>query len=382
MKSASLNWTAPGGWSANIESAVSSDLIIVFGPRSAFEAGSALSQLETAAPSATIVGCSTGGQFSGVDLRDGEIFALAMTFEQTRIKATSCVVSDVEDDRTAGRKIGEALAASDLAGVFVLADGVMINGSNLIDGLMSVLPPGTPITGGLAGDDAAFKQTFVFGPGAAGSGVITAVGFYGSAIRIGHGSFGGWSIFGPRRRVTKSLGNVLYEIDGKAALDLYEKYLGDEEAARLPASALLFPLMLSDPSNPDHEVVRTVLAVDREARTMTFAGDIPEGWAARLMHGVFDELSAGAGEAGQTARAMLPDGAEPDASILISCIGRRLLLGQRITDELNAVMKRLGPSSNAIGFYSYGEISPHGVSQRCDIHNQTMTVTTFIERAA
>jgi hypothetical protein len=382
MKSASLNWSPDRGWTGSLQGVALSNLIIAFGPRRAFETGGILADIAAAAPGAVIIGCSTGGQFSGTDLRDDDVFALAMTFERTRIKAATCFVSDADGDRAAGQKIGASLAAPDLAGVFVLADGVVINGSSLIDGLGSALPPGTPITGGLAGDDAAFKQTFVFGPGAVGSGVIAAVGFYGSAIQIGHGSFGGWSIFGPRRRVTKSSGNVLFEIDGKPVLDLYEKYLGEEEAARLPASALLFPLMLSDPANPAHEVVRTVLSVDRDARSMTFAGDIPEGWAARLMHGVFEELNAGAGAAGQTARDMLPDGAEPDASILISCIGRRLLLGQRITDELDAVMSRLGPSSNAIGFYSYGEISPHGVSKRCDIHNQTMTVTTFFERAA
>jgi len=382
VKSITLNWNVDSGWDANLPNAAASDLIVVFGPRSILEQGTAIAGLNGAAPNAIIMGCSSGGQFSGIDLRDGEVFALAMSFERTLIKAATCFVSDVVDDRAAGRKIGSDLAAPDLAGVFVLADGVAINGSSLIDGLTAALAPGIPVTGGLAGDGAEFRQTFVFGPGGAGSGIIAAVGFYGSAIRIGHGSFGGWSIFGPRRRVTRSSGNVLHEIDGKPALDLYVKYLGEEEAACLPASALLFPLMLSDPANPDHEIVRTVLAVDREARTMTFAGDIPMGWSARLMHGVFEELNAGAGEAGQSARDMLPDGSVPDASILISCIGRRLLLGQRITEELEAVMQRLGSSTNAIGFYSYGEISPHGVSQRCDIHNQTMTVTTFFETAA
>lgn len=214
------------------------------------------------------------------------------------------------------------------------------------------------------------------------SGQVAAVGFYGGAVRIGHGSAGGWDEFGPRRRVTRSTGNVLYELDGEPALDLYERYLGEEDARGLPGTALLFPLLIRDPAEPDQDVVRTVLAIDRQARSMTFAGDIPEGWTAQLMRGSFDRLAAGAAEAARQARSGLGEnGDRSGVALLVSCIGRRLLMDQHILDEVEAAGAELGAKIPRVGFYSYGEISPHGRAGVCQLHNQTMTVTAITEAA-
>jgi hypothetical protein len=212
---------------------------------------------------------------------------------------------------------------------------------------------------------------------------VVAIGFYGKAIRIGHGSAGGWDLFGPRRQVTRSAGNVLFELDGEPALDLYERYLGPEDSKGLPGSALLFPIQVHDAAHPDSAVVRTVLAIDKDARSMTFAGDVPQGWTAQLMHGNFDHLAEGAADAGRQARAGLgaSDG-DSQFSLLISCIGRRLLMGQRTSDEVEAAGTELGGKTLKLGFYSYGEISPHAKSGVCELHNQTMTVTLFAEAGA
>jgi hypothetical protein len=213
--------------------------------------------------------------------------------------------------------------------------------------------------------------------------MVVGIGFYGSAIRIGHGSAGGWDLFGPRRQVTKSTGNVLFELDGQPALDLYERYLGPEDSKGLPGSALLFPIQVHDANRPDSAVVRTVLAVDHEARSMTFAGDVPQGWTAQLMHGNFDRLAEGAADAARQARVSLDaSGGDHQFSILISCIGRRLLMGQRTSDEAEAAGAELGTDTLRLGFYSYGEISPHAKSGICELHNQTMTVTSFAEVGA
>jgi hypothetical protein len=215
------------------------------------------------------------------------------------------------------------------------------------------------------------------------SGTVGAVGFYGDAIRVGHGSGGGWDVFGPKRKITKADGNVLREVDGQPALDLYKLYLGPEDSQRLPGSALLFPMRIYDPHHPHQAVVRTVLAVDNGDGSMTFAGDMPEGWTAQLMRGNFGRLCAGAAEATQRALETMDIAPSGDsAAILISCIGRRLLMGQRIDEEIEAVTAELPQGYRAVGFYSYGEISPHGQSGRAQLHNQTMTVTLMSERAA
>jgi hypothetical protein len=272
------------------------------------------------------------------------------------------------------------LAAPDLAGIFVLSDGLNVNGSELVAGITGAVGKGVSVTGGLAGDGADFRETLVGADCAPCKHVVGAVGFYGPAIRIGHGSAGGWDEFGPRRQITRSRGNVLFEFDDEPALDLYERYLGEEEAQGLPGSGLLFPLRIFDPERPDHDIVRTILAVDREARSMTFAGDVPEGWTAQLMRGNFDRLAAGAALAARQAVDGVGENRSGDqVAILVSCIGRRLLMGQHTADELEAARAEFGPRISQLGFYSYGEISPHRVSGVCELHNQTMTVTTIAE---
>jgi hypothetical protein len=328
------------------------------------------------------MGCSTGGQISNDDVGDDEITAAALSFERTPLRLASAPAPDAGQSRACGEAIGRALAADDLAGVFVLSDGLNVNGSKLVAGITSVIGNTIPLTGGLAGDGAQFEETLVGGDCPPKNHSVTAIGFYGPAIRIGHGTAGGWDEFGPRRSVTRSTGNVLYELDGEPALDLYERYLGEDEAKGLPGTGLLFPLLIRDPARPETALVRTILAVDREARSLTFAGDVPEGWVGQLMRGNFDRLAAGSAEAARQAQARLGGEIEGDeVAVLVSCIGRRLLMGQRTSDEVEAAGCELGTGVQRLGFYSYGEISPHSVSGVCELHNQTMTVTTLAEAA-
>jgi hypothetical protein len=207
--------------------------------------------------------------------------AAAIGFDSTRLRLIAREIGDSRQSRSCGEAIGRALSEEDLAGVFVLSDGLNVNGSELVNGLATAIGPGIPLTGGLAGDGARFAETLVGGDCVPRQRMVVGVGFYGNAIRIGHGSAGGWDLFGPRRQVTRSTGNVLFELDGEPALDLYERYLGPEDSKGLPGSALLFPIQVHDAARPDSSVVRTVLAVDHEARSMTFAGDVPQGWSAR-----------------------------------------------------------------------------------------------------
>ncbi|NNN05175.1 MAG: hypothetical protein HKL90_04670, partial [Elusimicrobia bacterium] len=205
-----------------------------------------------------------------------------------------------------------------------------------------------------------------------------AVGLYGAQLKVGFSSRGGWDPFGPERLITRSRGNVLYELDGQSALELYKKYLGDHAGA-LPAAAVHYPLALRT-AEGETSVVRTVLAVDEREQSMTFAGDVPEGTYARLMKANFDRLIDGAsGAAGDCREAM---GATPaELALLISCAGRKMVLGQRIEEEVEAVREVLGPSTTLGGFYSYGEIAPFAGGARCELHNETMTITTLSERA-
>jgi hypothetical protein len=375
-------WNNRSGWTAVKKQSGAAALVFYFGTRDALGSGARYDELRGMFPAAHLLGCSTGGQINNNDINDDEIVAAAISFDATRLRLCREEINDPLRSRACGEAIGRALFAPDLAGVFVLSDGLNVNGSELVAGISNIIGANIPLTGGLAGDGADFKETLVGADCAPRTRTVAGIGFYGSAIRVGHGCAGGWDQFGPRRQVTKSAGNVLFELDGEPALDLYERYLGPDESKGLPSSALLFPIQVYDLQQPDSAVVRTVLAVDHDTRSMTFAGDVPQGWTAQLMRGNFDRLAAGAADAARQSRNGLnANDADPRFSILVSCIGRRLLMGQRTIEETEAVGAELGADTLRLGFYSYGEISPHAKSGLCELHNQTMTVTTLAEVA-
>jgi hypothetical protein len=380
MHAASLYWTSNQGW--NVKEAARADLILYFGARASLADGKRFGELREMFPDAHVVGCSTGGQIRNNDVSDEEVVAVALGFDATKIRIATGTVSGSDQSRVCGETIGRELCSGDLAGVFVLSDGLNVNGSELVAGITDAIGRDIPLSGGLAGDGSQFSETLVGANCAPRNHTVVAIGFYGSAIRFGHGSAGGWDVFGPRRRISRSSGNILFDLDGTPALDLYERYLGDE-AEGLPGTALLFPLEISDPASPETTLVRTVLAIDREKRSMTFAGDMPEGWTAQLMRGNFAHLAAGAADAARQANDGTGTiGENRGVAVLVSCIGRRLLMGQHITEEVEAAGAVLGDHIARLGFYSYGEIAPHSLSGFCDLHNQTMTVTTITEIAA
>jgi hypothetical protein len=380
MKISTLRWTLRDGWSpATPEWLVAADLVLFFGAREILgRPDGAWKDLPRRFPGAVCVGCSTAGEIAGSSVSDGSIAALCIAFAKTRVRAETISVHSAADSHAAATTLGARLAAPDLSHVLVFSDGLIVNGSALVAGLASSLPPGVTVTGGMAGDGADFQRTLVSLGGESSSGSVVAIGFYGSSLHVSHGSAGGWEPFGPRRLVTASEGNVLFKLDDQPALALYKRYLGNR-AAGLPATGLLFPLHLLDSRDAEEGVVRTILAIDEARQSLTFAGDIPEGRYVRLMKASCDALVAGA-ESAARHTGISTDGEERFA-VLVSCVGRRLVLGQRVEEEVEAVLAQLGPRVHAAGFYSYGEICPSEAVCCCDLHNQTMTLTVFAESA-
>ena len=353
-------------------------LVLLFGPSSFLDSAEPLDELFGDYPESVVMGCSTSGEILGTQIYDDSVSAAIVRFDQTDLRMASAQAQSAEDSFTAGQDIARQLNNPRLKGVLVLSDGLCVNGSELVRGLNSGVPASVVVTGGLAGDGDRFRRTWVLQDRRPQTGFVTAVGFYGDRIRIGHGSKGGWDRFGPERRVTKSKGNVLFELDGRPALQLYKEYLGDR-AAGLPATGLLFPLALRADAADPKSLVRTILAVDERHQSLTFAGDIPEGALAQLMKANFDRLVQGASEAASSTT-LSTDGDPCTLAIAISCVGRRLVLGGRTEEEIEATLEVLPKGTQQVGFYSYGELSPYA-SGTCDLHNQTMTLTTLSEAA-
>ncbi|MBI5167975.1 MAG: FIST C-terminal domain-containing protein [Candidatus Eisenbacteria bacterium] len=379
MKLVTFRHDAEAGWSEPLDSSLDSPrtLVLLFGAADVAGVAGPIADVVAAFPRSHVTGCSTAGEIHGTAIHDHSVVVAVAQFDHTEVRVAHAVVEEAVASFEAGRHLAEALDAEDLGAILVLSDGLAVNGSELVRGVNGALSHDVSVTGGLAGDGPDFVRTWVLRDGVPARRVVAAIGLYGSEVRVTHGSRGGWDKFGPERIVTRSVGNVLFELDGKPALDLYKRYLG-ERATGLPATGLLFPLALRRDAKDENVVVRTLLAVDEERRSMTFAGDIPQGWMCQLMSANFDRVIAGAGLAAESAMSMDADADGPVLSIAISCVGRRLILGERTEEELEATLDVLPPGTQQVGFYSYGELSPHA-NGRCDLHNQTMTLTAIRE---
>lgn len=355
----------------------SAQLVLVFGSSSILKTPERLAEIRRMYPRSHIFGCSTAGEICGTQVTDDSLVVTAVNFKHTTLKMASVRVSDPEKSYEAGEQLAQALDKDGLVHALVLSEGLRINGSDLVRGLERHLPAVVTVTGGLSGDGARFQETVVICDGPPETGTVAVVGLYGESLKVGYGCLGGWDSFGPERLITKSHGNVLYELDGKSALELYKRYLG-EHAEGLPATGLLFPLSIRVPGGQT-AVVRTILGVSERDQSMTFAGDVPMGGYARLMKANFDRLIDGAVGAARNTQETLGDSA-PALAILISCVGRKLVLQQRVEEEVEGVREVLGRQTVLTGFYSYGEISPFTPEAKCELHNQTMTITTLTER--
>ena len=351
-------------------------LLIGFGEKRLLLEQPIYEELKKKFPNASIALCSTAGEIFSSEVLNDSLTLTAIEFEKTKVQSTSINISNYKSSFDAGVALIQNLEQNDLKYVFVLSDGGMVNGSELVRGIETIINHKIPVTGGLAGDGTSFQSTLVGLNEKPKTWNIVAVGLYGNYIKIGHGSMGGWEMFGLEKKITKSISNELFEIDNANALDIYKEYLG-KYANELPSSALLFPLSikLNESENP---IVRTILSINNETKSMIFAGDVPEGSKVRFMKANFDKLIDAASDAAENSLVNLKE-STPKLAILISCVGRKIILDKRIDEEVEAVINVLGTDAVITGFYSYGEISPLHPNTKCELHNQTMTITTFDE---
>jgi hypothetical protein len=349
--------------------------VLVFGAKELLLNNRIYDELRDLYPSAYLIGGTTSGEIYNNIATENTLSATAVYMEKTEVRFASVAI---ESDKYFGAAadLVAKFAADDLKHVFIISEGININGSKLVEGLINKLPAGVTLSGGLAGDGSLYKETFVIANDYPKQNCLAAIGFYGENAYFGYASIGGWSPFGIERVITKSKDNILYELDGKPALDLYKEYLG-EYAEDLPAAGLYFPLMVR---SKDHQrtFVRTIQRVDELQRTLIFSGDIPEGYYSKLMRAKFDSLIDGARQAAQISLSSLEKD-RANLAILVSCVGRKLVLNQMISEEIEAARSVLGAETTFTGFYSYGEISSPNRETVCELHNQTMTITLIAE---
>jgi hypothetical protein len=350
-------------------------LALCFAGKNILKNENAFPQLKAKFANAEIAMCTTAGEIYHDNVQDDSMVVAALQFKKTSITTADVNIADFSNSYDAAMALTNKLPQEGLTYIMVFSDGSLVNGSELVKGMSEVAGPNVLVTGGLAGDGANFSSTLVGLNEQPTEGKIIAIGFYGKDIIVTHGSQGGWDMFGVERDITASADNVLFEIDNQSALELYKKYLGPD-ADNLPGAALLFPLAVTIPGSTK-PIVRTILSIDEDKKSMTFAGDVPKGSKVRFMKANFDNLTAAASTAADQTTLKRED--KPSFALLVSCVGRKLILGPRTDEEVEAVSNTFGSKTLLAGFYSYGEISPFSDGGNCQLHNQTMTITSFYE---
>jgi hypothetical protein len=361
-------------WIATKASTQQAHLCLLFGSRLDLDNDTTYySDLHKLFPDAQIVTCSTAGNILNEQLLDNTIIATCIEFSST---VARCHLFDIQDanELALGQQVATYFDAPDLANI-LLFSCTGINAGKILSGINTVLKGRVPVSGGVAGDDTRFERTLIGLNDTVGTHYLVGIGMYGEHLKVSHGSKGGWENFGPQRTVTKAKDNVLFELDNKPVLDLYKEYLGPK-AHELPGSALLFPFAIIDPET-NEQIVRGVQNTDEANKSLILYGDIQEGDTIQLMRSDFEKLIEGAGESAR--ETMLLDHHQPQLAILVSCVARRLVLGQLTEEELAETKKILGESTPICGFYSYSELSPLVGDNACHLHNQTMTITSLTE---
>lgn len=353
------------------------ETLICFASRNLLESNEILSTLKKEFKKARILTCSTAGEINGKTIDDNSAVVIALHFRKTKSEFAVGNIKQAKTSYNLGKLTTEKLSQKNLKYVLVLSDGNLINGDELIDGIQSALNPEVVVTGGMAGDGNTFQKTLVGLDADVKEGNVVLMGLYGDYIKVGSGYNGGWDVFGPERTITKSEGNVLYEIDNENALDLYKKYLG-KYATELPSSALLFPMTIKS-ENSDNFIVRTILAIDEKSKSMRFAGNIPQGSVVRFMKSNFDRLIDAAAEAANLSKANLGKEINPEVAFIVSCVGRKIVLSGRAEEEIEMACDNISNDVKAVGFFSYGEIARQYKQKVSMLHNQTISITTLSE---
>ena len=354
---------------------IEADWILVFGSRSLIENNEIFDQLRTMYPTGYIMGCSSAGEIHNNYVSDNEMSITAIHFEKSHAVFKCFEINKANNYYDVGVNMMSSFDKEGLKHIFMLTEGIHINGSKLIQGMRSCYKGEIPITGGLAGDGSNFTKTAVIANDYAKENIIVLVGLYGQ-IKSGCGSCPGWNNFGIERVVTKAVDNILYEIDSKPALNLYKEYLGDS-AQDLPSSGLRFPLSFRAKTSAESYVL-SVQAIDEENSSLIFKGDIPEDSYCRMMKSNISNIIESAQIAAELSTTMIAT-KKVELAIIVSCIARKYILKQRVEEEIEVIRDFIGDSAIMTGYYSYGEIAPQKKDSLCQMHNQTMTITLLSE---
>lgn len=366
-------WTVP--FDSNMDSAQT--LVLVFADNN-IESHEPFNTIKQSFPTSTIVGCSSAGCITPLGVLDMSLVVTIVQFDSTELKKISLPVDYKKSFETGQNLISELIKKDHLKSVLLFGEGVDISGSELAKGINSVLNKNNlaiPISGGLAGNTKTLSDTYIISGAEKLSKSVVAIGLYGDAIQVITNTGGGWDAFGPKRKVTKAKDSTVFELDNEPALEIYKKYLKNE-ANDLPYSGLFFPLSIKQLGSEN--VVRSLVSMDEKEKSLTFLGGVEQGSIVQVMYSNLLMLINGAKKA-YTDCIYQHNHDQESLVIAISCVGRRMVMGQKTEDEIEAIKDLMPSKASLAGYYSNGEFAPTQNSN-CELHNQTMTLAILQEK--
>lgn len=331
-----------------------------------------------------IIGCSGAAIISDQGISKPGLVILLLDFSEDIYSNTACVREiKVRTSESAGEELADMLLYGfhdlrrDLSIIF--CDGLIRESSNLISGLQKKLGKSFPLVGGFASDNLRFKKTYVYFNQELLSDAVCGL-LLGGKLNFGIGVKHGWRPLGKPRRVTKSYGNVVSEIDGAPAANIYEEYFASDIAnlrKELKHISILYPIGIYLPGEVEY-LLRNLLSI-QDNGYLVFQGNVPQGAQIRLMIGTKESCLLATQQALAEVKKGLA-GHKINFLLVFDSISRYILLGRQAEQELKIIKEALEPDTHIIGLYTYGEQAPlRAVSYQgmTYLHNQTITILGF-----
>ncbi len=324
-------------------------------------------------PGIELAGSSSAGEMSSaLGFREDSV-ALAL-FASDSIDLVAGLGHDIAADciAAAHEAVAEATAKTSLPPRLCIVMSTIggVEAGAILSALRTALGPGVPIIGG----GAAPRD-----PGAEPDGTTSvefagnllardalAILLFAGPVAFSYGVDTGWRGVGPRATITRTSAAEVLEIDGRPALEFYERFVGSSQPA------IANPLAVFDAPDSDAFYLRTPTAYDREQGSIAFFGAIPQGATVQLTMAGTDQIFEGAQASFAHALAGFPSGARPTGALLFSCATRKFLLGTRAGREIELAREFLGDTVPIAGFYCMGEIAPMALAGETRFHNATM----------
>ncbi len=319
-----------------------------------------LKELTTLLPQAKIIGATTDGEILDNVVSIDKIILSFTLFEKATLKVA--YEKNRDDSFSCGVNLAKKLLEDDSKLFFLFSDGLHSNGEVFLNGIKSIAKE-TALCGGMAGDAALFKTTYIFAQEKIISNGSVGVSVNTDRLNIKTSYSFDWQEIGKEFTVTVAKDNRVYKLDDKTAVETYAHYLGQEIASSLPAVGIEFPLIIT---RGDMKIARAVLGKEEDG-SLIFAGNLNIGDKVRFGYGNRNLILK---EATKTQEYF--SSCRPESIFVYSCMARRRFLEESIATELTP-LAMLAPTS---GFFTYGEFYK---SESCELLNQTMTVIALSE---